>query len=60
LDAPITILYIAIAIAIATTILKTRGVSHCGLACPFTLKSVLWQKKKNYGNSNIAKIIIFE
>jgi hypothetical protein len=32
--------------------LLTRGVSHT-VALPFTLKSVLRQKKKNYGNSNI-------
>jgi hypothetical protein len=32
---------------------KTRGVSHI-VALPFTLKSILRQKKKNYGNSNIS------
>jgi hypothetical protein len=31
---------------------KTKGVSHC-VALPFTLKSVLSQKK-NYGNPNIS------
>jgi hypothetical protein len=24
------------------------------MALPFTLKSILWQKKKNYGKSNIS------
>jgi hypothetical protein len=39
----------------------TRGVSHCP-ALPFTLKSILRQKKKNDGNSNISpcKNIIFK
>jgi hypothetical protein len=39
---------------------KTRGVSHT-LALPFTLKSILRQKK-NYGDSNISpcKNIIFQ
>jgi hypothetical protein len=25
---------------------QTRGVSHCGLALPFILKSILWQKEE--------------
>jgi hypothetical protein len=39
----------------------TRGVSHCGLAI-YIKKSILRQKKKNYGNSNISpcKDIIFK
>jgi hypothetical protein len=39
----------------------TRDVSH--VALPFTLKSILRQKKKNYGNSNISpckNILIFK
>ncbi len=39
-------------INIQHTKLETRGVSHT-LALPFTLKSILRQKK-NYGNSNIS------
>jgi hypothetical protein len=39
-------------------------VSHCGPALPFTVKSILRQKKKNYGkNSNISpckNILIFK
>ncbi len=41
--------------------LKNKGVCH-NMALPFTLKSILRQKKKNYGNSNIlpCKNIIFK
>jgi hypothetical protein len=39
----------------------SRGVSHCGLAI-YMGKSMLRQKKKNYGNSNISpcKNILFK
>jgi hypothetical protein len=39
----------------------SRGVSHCGLAI-YMGKSMLRQKKKNYGNSNISpcKNIMFK
>jgi hypothetical protein len=42
------------------TKLKTRGVSHCGLA--IYIKKYLKAKKENYGNSNISpcKNIIFK
>jgi hypothetical protein len=32
---------------------KKQGVCH-NVTLPFTLKSILRQKKKNYGNSNIS------
>jgi hypothetical protein len=40
---------------------QKQGVSHT-VALPFTLKGILRQKKKNYGNSNISscKDIIFK
>jgi hypothetical protein len=36
---------------IRVTKYKNKGVCHT-LALPFTLRSILRQKKKNYGNSN--------
>jgi hypothetical protein len=41
---------------------KKQGVCHT-VALPFTLKSMLRQKEKNYGNSNISpckNILIFK
>jgi hypothetical protein len=40
---------------------KKQGVSHV-VPLPFTLKHILRQKKKNYGNTKISpcKIIIFK
>jgi hypothetical protein len=51
---------LALVETVETVAIKTKGVSHCGkakckckLALPFTLKSILRQKK-NYENSNIS------
>jgi hypothetical protein len=41
--------------------IQNKGVGHT-VAAPFTIKSILRQKKKNYGNSNISpcKNILFK
>jgi hypothetical protein len=53
---PFALLYVCT----SATWVKTRGVSHCGLA--IYIKKYLRQKKKNYGNSNISpwKNVIFK
>jgi len=46
-------IYIKICGGAKVTSISKQGVCHT-VALPLTLKSILMQKKKNYGNSNIS------